>query len=69
MLDAFIIDQIRRREDRQERWQPRLEIPVPGLEPLSPPDGWRHDSNRDARDRDARDRDGEESNGVIILDM
>ena len=64
MLDAFIIDRIRRREEREQRWQPRLELPVPELEPTRPPAGWHHDTGRGAREQDS-----EGSNGVIILDM
>ncbi len=60
MLDAFIIEQIKRREEelRQDRRQPRLE--PPGRFPLERPPLW-------DRDRDAgRDDD---HNGVVIIDM
>ena len=65
MLDAFIIEEIQRRErERDTRIQPRVEPPsrMPG-----PPPGWRPDARRD-RDVPEQDID-DEDDGVIILDM
>ena len=64
MLDAFIIEEIQRRErERDTRIQPHLErFPMP-------PPSWRPDSRRDPElDRDDR-RDDDMDQGVIILDM
>ena len=59
MLDAVIIEEIRRREEqREERAQPRLE--QPGRFPLPPPQ-WRRD--REEREPEESDR------GFVILDM
>lgn len=64
MLDAFIIEEIQRRErERDTRIQPRLD--QPSRYPMPPPN-WRPDSRSEPdveRDDDDRDR------GVIILDM
>jgi len=71
MLDAFIIEQIKRRERRDDRPQPRLERP--GSMPWGPPD-WAPEAERRERedrirdDRGRGDRD-EEYNGIVILDM
>jgi len=64
MLDAFIIEEIQRRErERDARIQPRLD--QPGRFPMPPPD-WRPDSRREPDfDRD----DDDNGRGVIILDM
>ena len=65
MLDAFIIEEIQRRErERDTRIQPRVEPPsrMPG-----PPPGWLPDARRD-RDVPEQDID-DEDDGVIILDM
>lgn len=60
MLDAFIIEEIQRRErSRDGRIQPRLD--QPGRFPLPPPD-WRPDSRQDTDSDD-------DDHGVIILDM
>jgi len=63
MLDAFIIEQIRRREEKDDRVQPRLEIP--GRYPLQQPPTWKPEDDRQHRDHDADD----EHRGVIVLDM
>jgi hypothetical protein len=59
MLDAFIIEEIKRREREQSRDdRPVVELPVP-----APP---RDDDRRDDRDdRDKRDR---PDRGVVIID-
>jgi hypothetical protein len=63
MLDAFIIEEIQRRErDRDARIQPRLD--QPSRYPMPPPD-WRPDSRRDSD----HERDDDDDRGVIILDM
>lgn len=75
MLEPWIIEQIRRREEEQKRRQeqPRLEIPARD-------DRWKRDrdedSERDRRreeeDRDRDDRDDREPNterGVVIIEM
>lgn len=82
MLDAFIIEQIKRREQKDERLQPRLEHPNSRL-PWAPPD-WVPEAERERQDRSGRghsyddrdDRDGrgrsrhdEEHDGIVILDM
>jgi hypothetical protein len=61
MLDAFIIEQIRRREQPDERRQPRLEIPA--RFPIAPPESWERDHDH------RRERDADEHEGVVILDM
>jgi len=53
MLDAFIIEEIRRREQEQDNQRPRLDIPLP--EP------------RPQRQNDRAD-DEEPQRGVIIID-
>ena len=53
MLDAFIIEEIRRREQEQENQRPRLDIPLP--EP------------RPQRQNDRADEE-EPPRGVIIID-
>ena len=53
MLDAFIIDEIRRREEQREDRRPRLELPLP--EPH--------------RQNDRREREDERpQRGVLIID-
>jgi len=65
MLDAFIIEEIMRRERLDERHQPRLERP--GAYPMPyPPEAEMPDPN--AR-RGYDDDDDDRSNGVIIMDM
>lgn len=57
MLDAYIIDQIRRRDEerRREEERPAIQIPLPPLGPLK---------------EKPRDPDEEESpRGVIIIDL
>lgn len=64
MLDAFIIEQIRRREEEQrrnQRQQPRLE--PPGRIPLQRPPGWDRDADHDRR------RSDDDFEGVVIIDM
>jgi hypothetical protein len=57
MLDAFIIEEIKRRErHREERERPVLEIPLPGPE------------NRPRRRSDAED-DEKPPRGVIVIDL
>ncbi|ATB34402.1 hypothetical protein [Melittangium boletus] len=57
MLDAFIIEEIKRRErNREERERPVLEIPLPG------PD------ERPRRRSDAED-DEKPPRGVIVIDL
>ncbi|MCO4761128.1 MAG: hypothetical protein KC502_06460 [Myxococcales bacterium] len=60
MLDAFIIEEIRRRERTDDRLQPRLERPDAFPLPLPPePDPY----------RGYNDDDDDDNNGVIIIDM
>lgn len=63
MLDAFIIEQIRKREEERhpQRIQPRVE--PPGRFPLERPPGWDRGAGQDS------ERHRDEDNGVIILDM
>ena len=65
MLDAFIIEEIRRRERLDERVQPQLERPDSFPFPFPPDAG--DPAQRDRRGYD--DDDHEHDNGVIILDM
>ena len=70
MLDPWIIEQIRRREEEERRKneRPFLELPVPDL-PRWPS---RNDSDEDGgeRDRDRdRERDDEPKRGVVIIGM
>lgn len=53
MLDAFIIEEIRRREEQREDRRPRLELPLPEPTP--------HRQN-DRREEDRPQR------GVVIID-
>ena len=65
MLDAFIIEQIRRREQKDERLQPQLEIP--GRFPMQQPPSWTPERERE---HGRHDQDSDDDNrGVIILDM
>lgn len=68
MLDGFIIDQIRHRESKDDRQQPRL--PQPGQfefeEPPEAPKRRRREIDRDA-DRDADCED--DNDGMIIIEM
>ena len=54
MLDAFIIEEIRRREQEQESQRPRLDIPLPEPKPRT--------QNDHAEEDDAPQR------GVVIID-
>lgn len=65
MLDAFIIEEIRRRERLDERVQPQLERPDSFPFPFPPDAG--HPSQRDRQGYD--DDDDDSNRGVIILDM
>ena len=73
MLDAFIIEQIRRREDQEQertRRQPALESP--SRFPMQRPPGWSDaEADRSDRDRSDRDRDSDEDRdrGFAIFDM
>jgi hypothetical protein len=59
MLDAFIIEEIKRRERlRQERDRPVLEIPVP-----VPDDRPKRRSDTDGQDDERPER------GVVIIDL
>lgn len=63
MLDAFIIEQIKRREEEQQRGrrqQPHLE--PPSRIPLQRPPSWDREADSDRR----RD---EDYDGVMIIDM
>lgn len=66
MLDAYIIDKIRRQEQekqrRDDRVQPRIE--PPSRFPLQRPPHWDREEQRDRR----RSED-EDSSGIIVLDM
>lgn len=66
MLDAFIIEQIQRRERKDERLQPRLE--QPGRFPMQPPPQHREEPEPDRRS--GRDEDDDErSEGIVYIDM
>ena len=54
MLDAFIIEEIRRREQEHENQRPRLDIPLPEPKP--------------ARQNDRSDEDDAPQRGVVIID-
>ena len=60
MLDAFIIEEIRRRERlRQEQERPFVELPVPEAPPA-----------RERRQKHAEDEEGDKpQRGVVVLDM
>jgi hypothetical protein len=64
MLEPWIIDQIRRREEEERRRgdRPQLELPVPGL-PRSPEDRPASDVGDDDRHEPAIKR------GVVIIAM
>lgn len=58
MLDAFIIEEIRRRERiRQDRERPLIELPLPA------------DDDRSSRHIRHDDEEEKPSRGVIIIDM
>lgn len=54
MLDAFIIEEIRRREQEQDSQRPRLDIPLPEPKPQ--------------RQNDRVEDDEAQKRGVIIID-
>jgi hypothetical protein len=54
MLDAFIIEEIKKREREQENQRPRIELPLP--EP------------RPQRQNEGREDDEQPERGVIIID-
>ena len=54
MLDAFIIEEIRRREQEQDNQRPRLDIPLPEPKP--------------ARQNDRADEEDAPQRGVVIID-
>jgi hypothetical protein len=54
MLDAFIIEEIKKREQDQESQRPRIELPLPEPTPQ--------------RQNDRRDDDERPERGVIIID-
>ena len=62
MLEPWIIDQIRRREEERRRGErPQLELPVPDLPPL--PENGPGDAGDDEKD------DSEPTRGVVIIAM
>ena len=63
MLEPWIIEQIRRREEETRRRdeRPRLEIPIRD-------ERWKPDPEKDEKDEDERDEDKPER-GVVIIDM
>jgi hypothetical protein len=64
MLDAFIIEQIQRRERKDDRLQPRLE--QPGRFPMQPPPQHREEpQEHDRHGSDAEDKD----RGITYIDM
>ena len=54
MLDAFIIEEIRRREREQENQRPRLDLPLPEPSPQ--------------RQNDRREDEEAPQRGVVIID-
>jgi len=54
MLDAFIIEEIKKRERDQESQRPRIELPLPEPTPQ--------------RQNDGRDDEEQPERGVIIID-
>jgi hypothetical protein len=54
MLDAFIIEEIKKREREQESQRPRIELPLPDPTPQ--------------RQNDGRDDEEQPERGVIIID-
>ena len=63
MLEPWIIEQIRRREEEERRRQeqPRLEIPLRD-------DRWKRDRPEDEEEEDKKDRDGG-NRGVVIIEI
>ncbi len=65
MLEAYIIDQIRKQQEReQEDRRPSLQLPV------GPPPGWleREEEREEERRRQEQDS-GEADRGVIIIQL
>lgn len=66
MLDAFIIDQIKKREEERERErqriQPRLDRQMPFVPPGWQPGAWDRSGDSDRRSPEAED-------GRIVIDM
>lgn len=60
MLEPWIIEQIRRREEEERRRneRPQLELPVPDLP-------WQRETDDQAGDE--QDEDGEPKRGVVII--
>ncbi|WP_041448283.1 hypothetical protein [Anaeromyxobacter sp. Fw109-5] len=64
MLDAYVIEEIKRREREQSRDdRPVLELPIP--QPVRRPGG----DERSERDDDHDDRDDRKDRGVVIIDL
>lgn len=63
MLEAFIIDEMRRQERQDEPRRTYLEIPMPRYQPPH------EHAHREPPTRDRSDDDEDRDNGVIILDM
>jgi hypothetical protein len=63
VLEPWIIEQIRRREEEERRRheQPRLEIPVRD-------DRWKRDHPEEDEEEEDKERDGG-NRGVVIIDM
>jgi hypothetical protein len=63
VLEPWIIEQIRRREEEERRKheQPRLEIPLRD-------DRWKRDRPEEEEDDENKDRDGN-NRGVVIIDI
>ena len=55
MLDAFIIEEIRRREQERDSHRPRLDLPLP-------------EPSRPNRQRDLGEEDEAPQRGVVIID-
>lgn len=73
MLDPWIIEQIRRREEEERRKneRPFLEMPLPEIPRWPSRNDSDGDNDRD-RDRDGdrdRDREDEPKRGVVIIGM
>jgi len=62
MLDSFIIDEIKRREEARRQEQPRARLPIPGRAPMIRP------PSEDPRDREHGREEGDEERGVLIID-
>ena len=62
MLDAFIIDELRRREEaeRRDSERPRLELPIDDDRPRPPADNDDHED---------REEDDEAKRGVVIISL